>query len=83
MVNSTFTLYKSTHLVAVGIFAMLMIMASAAIAVVRHSGPDWQEAANGAQYLGRFVVTPGGTHFDPDPARQPNRDGKDLKRDPS
>lgn len=84
MVKSSFTLYKHTHMIAVSIFAILMIVAGAAIAVVRHAEPASNEVA--ARYLGRFVVTPTGARFDAAPAthdREQQRGAEGVEREHS
>ena len=70
MVRSSFTLYMHTHLVAASIFAALMIAASTAVAVVRHTEAKVSETRGTGQYMGRFVVTPSGARFEAEPITQ-------------
>ena len=70
MVRSSFTLYKHTHLVAASIFAALIMAASTAVAVVRHTEAKVSETTGTGQYLGRFVVTPSGARFEAAPITQ-------------
>jgi hypothetical protein len=61
MGNSGFTLYKRTHFVAIGIFAGLLVAATAAFAMIRHHAPEPNTSA--VPTVGRFVVTPTRTCF--------------------
>jgi hypothetical protein len=53
------TLYKRTHLTAALIFAVLMVSAGSAIALIGHPNA----AAAEVPTLGRFIVSPKGMHF--------------------
>lgn len=55
------TLYKRTHLVAVTIFATLLLAAGSAVGWMDESAPRIQ--ARATETLGRFVVTPNAVRF--------------------
>lgn len=56
------TLYKRSHFVAAGIFAVLMVTATAAAAVMHDRSLAIRDA-QAAQLVGRFVVTPTSSRF--------------------
>ena len=56
------TLYKRSHFFAAGIFAVLMITATAAAAVMHDRSLAAREAQV-APIVGRFVVTPTSSQF--------------------
>lgn len=62
------TLYKRSHFVAAGIFAALMITASAAaatVAMINDRATVQREAQHTTPSVGRFVVTPTSAQFIP------------------
>lgn len=57
------TLYKRTHLLALSIFAGLMLVAGSAVGLMLDPGHTVTPMR--AETLGRFVVTPKQVHFVP------------------